>query len=322
MKTMTGKDLAMASGNSVRKAYVVAAHSAYFPGLVASLNGLDYYGTTADVHWIYDDAVVEDEADKTNDLLSRIADCHWNFKILPQPMSSLVDRWPPIPIGRHRGWKFRFYKYKYLQDIADHYDAIGCFDADLLVLSNLNPWFDLAAGSKYMLTADHNYTTYMQISQYDEEYAKKSWRSGPVGNFPMLCNPREWCDVFETTWQLACSFSEDALEMAHFNRAIWECGKTQDVVVLPDAQWNRHWLHRFKLQRVERDGYLPLFFVDPAQLIVQTIHGRWWSKKFCQGEIDRTGENEILEHNLAMLLELYTEILSQGKLKYGQPSSG
>jgi len=267
------------------------------------------------VHWIYDDTAGEHENDKARELISRMNDCDWSFPIYARPISELIEWWPTA-IQRHRGWQFRFYKYKFLAKIAKDYDVVGCFDADMLVLAQLDPWFDLAANSKYMLSADHNFVEYAQIQQYDEKFARDGWRKGPLSNFPVLCNPSKWCNVFDTIWGLACSFSEDALELPHFNRAIWECGRTQDIVVLPDAQWNRHWIYHFRLERHGPEDEAPMFFTNPTQLRIQMVHGRWWVKSYCDDEIRRTKENEGFCDNVRALNELYAKVLTQGKLKY------
>lgn len=296
--------------NTIKKAVVIAGHSVYFPGLAAILNGLHLYGSHLDVHWIYDDRPPEGE--KALEFNTLVDAAGLQFPVCAVPISSLIERWPTIP--RYGGWQFMTYRYKYLSSLAGEYDVGGILDADMLVLANLDPWFDIGAGSDYLITADHNYVAYTQIEQYDKEYAAHHWREGPLANFPLICDPAEWSDVLNTVWELAISFSEDAVDQVHFNRAIWECGKTSKVVVLSDCQWNREWMYRIPLVRIDRD--LPRFFAGDTQIRIHTIHGRWWQSGYCQGEIQRTGEDTLLRENIDKLHDLFREMINRGPVQF------
>lgn len=310
-----GRGLGMGCEN--KKAVVISAHSAYFPGLVAMLNGLNLYGSSLDVHWIYQDKEETAKRERVEDLLQKVEEADLCFRVKTVSISSLMERWPTI--RRDSNWLFCFYKYKYLQSLAEEYNVVGQLDADMLVLANPDPWFNLVAGSDMLASVDHNFCGFMQIDSYDENYTTYRWRESPLGNFPLICDPKKWGDVFETVWELAISFSEDAVEMVHLHRALYECNKIEKVITLPDGQWNRHWLYYEELHKTNNTP--PQFFTGTSQLRIYTIHGRWWQEGFCEGELKRTVGNEIFYTNVAGIHKLHNKMRELGPVHYNYPPS-
>ena len=297
-----------------RKAFVIAASEGYLPGLVATLNGLDYHGNNMDVYWIYHDEG-KGEIAAAEHLMNLIPDAGLCYNTYAVPMSALMEEWPE-GAERSRGWKFRFYKYPFMLSLADRYDVTGALSGDTVVLDHIEPWWDMMANTKYLLTTNHSFAGRGHILQLTAETAGSQTC---MTDIPLIFDPAKWGDVFHSLWERACDTEAAASELKALNWAVWHQGRGRDVVYSAECQWVTHHLWYLNIHRVNVAGKYMFCGDDKIRYWIYTVHGKWAPYSNCKAKAS-TG-NKTLASNVWKLHNEYRRLITDHKLKPGYEDS-
>jgi len=301
----------------MKTAYVVAASDGgYVVGLTATLNNLDYHHNKAELHWIHSGDETGAPDPLTHSLMEALGDNSGGlgFDVHTIRMDDLAERWPEGK-DRSKGWQYRFYKYKYIQSIASEYDAIAVLTGDGLVVNYIDPYLELVANTKYMLTANHSWAGpgCVPLIRNENEALSRTI----ITDIPLMICPRYWTDVIDTIWEFAVHTLETCTELHALNYSVWKHQRSLDCVMLAEAQWISHhlWYWNIKQSNLERDGeHYHVFIVDDgARFVLNNIHCKWWSRDHCEAHSGKG--NDTFDRNVKIVHNEYYRALTKGTIK-------
>lgn len=274
-------------------AWLVTCNIAYLPSLKAMLGAVQYYGyKDIDVHILHDESIAE-----FVDGLKGYSFNVYGFRIeeIDNPDHCLYH-------------KFIYTKYLYSTMIQDNYDAIMHIDADCMILDNFEQYFKIAALSGLFLCAQFPHTS---IHVQDYKLKPVDWVNCmmPLANFPVFYDPIKYGKVMLDVWnaqpnEKTCSDSMRNTEMYFFNKAVYENGIVDDVLVLPGGLWvTDNFVHHTNLFNAEIAGKKTLWNATKDR--IQVIHNKWWKEGVSEGEIERSGNNELTIKNIQTMKEMF-----------------
>lgn len=291
----------------MKTAYIIQATSNYFPGLVAILNGLDYHGNEMDVLWIY-----SDEGEKENqlslDLLAQAKAAGFCYDIIGVPISEIIAEHPECK-DRRTGWKFRYCGYAYVRMLAGVYDAVMLAGADLLVLNYIEPWLELVAGTKYLLSANHSWAGCGNVLNLHEGNAAST---EAIADVPLILAPDAWTDMLDLFWEFGRDIQTRGSNLHAFNWAIWKSQRAKDVVYLPECQWICHHMWFLKMRKQMVDGRIRFMGDQEIRYHIYTVHGKWFKRSNCDAKAGQG--HEALAHNVKLMHNEYCRLITQHKL--------
>lgn len=261
----------------MRYAFVVSACKKYVPELCALLNSLDQIGNVHPVHVIgYE---------------------------LPQ---EFVDQFPKL------GYMVKFYnvpeaearqfggeseilcrkRYWYAAEWGKEYDAICILDADMVIVRNLDNFFEIAAKTDQILGVTlEQKTTYGtdEDSHFHQRVLGEHLVKAPIWNTKdMCCTP---CFVNAKTYEAQLKKSWDiftwgfpdnnfkAPDQQAFNMLLVAEGLTDKVTLLPNMCWvgsNEKLLKPYTRVTRQQDGNLWTESGEP----IYVLHGGFYTKKW------------------------------------------
>jgi len=274
---------------------LVVSDSGYTYGINALINGLKYYGNDVTFHHLYWGLKAEAWSKSIQD--SR----EFDFKSVN--LEELANN-PSYPKLRDRmgvAGYCKFYRYYYcaLELIDAGYDAICIMDADMMVVNNIMPWFDVAACSDKMIMPNNDMSPY-EYNWYDQNKISGG-SSPPLHNMPLFFKPSSVIkSIFLSIPEMSVKWQVS--DMASLNHAIIESGQMDNVLVLPCCLWLLQTTTNIRLFFREIGG-LKYLTLHKSGDKVNSVHRPWWNPNYCKKEIDRQKDERTRDtflHNVTL----------------------
>lgn len=218
----------------------------------AAFNGIEMYGQgKIDVH-----------------LLASGIDKEWTDKL---PKNYTTVQWEDIkdsnqPKGKGSGWEVRFYRYKYVLEIQDKYEAVMILDADSFVVDDLTPLFEKAVAQNVMIAPQN--LRGIDIAKATLENVKGA--SSPSFHCTPFVFPTKLAWFIPEMYQWG--YDEDFGDMATLFRTLLRHDKHKEVQLTPNEQYvYTNWFYVPIEKRIE-NGLVHLYHKD---LRMSIIHGKW-----------------------------------------------
>jgi len=281
-------------------ALVIPASRGYLVGLNSILNGLDLWENTCAVEVVSDDI-----DDSYFDECRQAFDFPINVHRMDEFPELVIENWSMVR-------RLHFARYALAARLAGKYEAIMFLDADCLLVNNVMPWFELAAGSGLVIAA-HNVLG-LDSFVYTE---RKHTNAVPVANMPMFLRPDVYQRVFERTIEISAG-PGGIDDMPALYYAIDEAGAAKTTVLLPDHIWlnNHPYQTRHSLNDNECWGG-GKFYLYSLRERVNVVHKRWWSPKYQAQELrGKTGDAlEIMQANAALWMQVHKRLNTTRKVR-------
>ncbi len=278
----------------------------YARGTNATINALDYYGNKLDLHLLYEDMPIGyiEELKKTD----------LNYRIVFQPIEELrtkLNEEYPDELWKDAYHIGCYIRHWYFTKIKNDYKVTGLIESDAILLNNITPWFELAEGTDYLLTAYHSFQSF-ELENYED---KDKPFVQPLYIHPLICDPKKWEDMFKLIMKKGST--EHLVDMMSFNQSVLETGKKDKVIVLPDPQWLGGYIWRFPLSKIELKDNRHYLLTNPTMMRVNIMHGKWYSNGFREQQILQTHEadREVFRRNLELIKNEYLFFNGKWKLK-------
>jgi len=282
---------------TMRYAWIVTANSTYLPSLQAMLNAIEYYEyQCVDVHIIHDEDIADYVKSIEND---------YTFDIIPVPLAEVSKP------GHSKPHDYVYSKYKHAWDIQHVYKAIFHIDCDCLILANFEKYFEVAEQGRIIPCAQFPHTS-LVIEDYKRLPQDQVDINTPLANFPIFYNPKYHAGVMKWIWDNQPNeLNSDGArnnEMYFFNKALFEHGRMDDILVLPGNLWVTDccWANS-SIKPFEYAGKKGI--INATFDRVQIMHNKFWKEGVGEGEIERNAGNgpavEILKGNIKVILDMY-----------------
>jgi len=256
--------------------YVVAANERYLPLLNAFLNSLEYVGNKQDVHLI-----------------------SWNLptSYLKQfsqlGYSVIVHEVSNEPGFKELGEGDVLMRYRYeLASNLTEYESVVVFDADSIVVRNLDLFFEIAAKANVIIgVALEQKRWYGREENHKvdgKHIVSETWNEKDIACSPLFFNPKEFGKVFSYSWHIFADYPPErrfrAPDMDALNIAILKFGVQNRILELPETPWSG--LHETLLKPFsyvcEMHGNLWTINGEP----IYVIHGQFNSPLWRQWQIE------------------------------------
>jgi len=280
---------------------LVVTDSGYTYGINALINGLKYYGNEVTFHHLYWGVKAEAWSKSIQ------SSGEFDFKSVNLQELAKNPSYPKIRDRMGAAGYCKFYRYYYcaLELVDAGYDAVCIMDADVMVVNNIMPWFEVAAASDKILMPNNDMSPY-ENNWYDQNNIRGG-SSPPLHNMPLFFKPSftmksillSISDMSEK-WQVS--------DMASLNHAIIEAGQMDNVLVQPSCLWLIAIPYNIRLVHREIGGlkYLVLHKTGDK---VNSVHRPWWKpeycKKFIEGCSDKVSRNVTLNNIILFWDMLY-----------------
>jgi len=287
---------------------VVPANLRYWPGVNALANCIEYYECHTDLCVIMADDIPEELANSLDD---------FPYRVERVRVSELLNA--------GRGWRFDLIYSPYVASLIlrDKYQAIAHFDADMLLLDNIDNLFEIASKTKFVLTSPNSFTT----SVYpNDRNSNGSINVNELCNNPLILDPREYAFFLEKIIEIGKQIIKVS-NMRAVNTAILDCGLLDYVFRLCSIQWTSAAYSWAKLGLRSKPPQKIAIGILGTRLIA--THKRFWDVNLIDAKTERlkTYKNaDIFVHNCAIIYQLYEWFNTKCRTKYGtwswQPPKG
>jgi hypothetical protein len=265
----------------VGKYAMVVSDSGYVLGINALVNGLRFYGNQLTFHHLY--------WGKKAQAWSKSVEDSGEFDFVSVNLKDLVDDpdYPKVETTRMSGaWFCKFYRYFYcaLELTTAGYDAVCIMDADMMVVNNIMPWFEVAARTGKLIMPNNDMSAQEQF-HYDPTRIGRG-ASPALHNMPFFFKPSAvisalFLSMPEIHTRLGIS------DMSSLNHAVIEAGQMENVLVLPNClwlisvPWNIHLVRRMI-------GNKPCLLLHRTGDRVNSVHKPWWSPGYIKRLVERS----------------------------------
>ena len=245
-------------------AIVTTVSDGYMFALNANFNTNKHYGTNADYHVIYHDAMSKDYMDACTEAFKDDFEIHW------VSMSSMQT-------------DFHNSKYAYAKGMHE-YDCVCLIDADLFIVTNLNEYFQSVANSDRLISAQHLWSGGLKESLFKMNWADVVDRQhAQFADFPLFISPvhsmnflQDWYDFTQV---------DPSAEISHplvaCNRAIAKHFDCNTAELLDGHAWvadKDFWNIRYHWNRHSNDMH------DQNGKQICAVHNKWWKEGRANGE--------------------------------------
>jgi len=250
-------------------AHVVAANTKYLPYLNAFLNSLEYVKNTQDVHII--------SWGLSPSYLNKLSQL--SYKTIIHEISNDSKM-----IEISEGDALMRYRYKLAADLKD-YESVVVFDADSIVVRNLDLWLEVAARSKTIIgVALEQKRWYGEPEEHHKvngEYPiPRTWNEKDIACSPLFFSPKDFGDVFSYSWHIFADYPPEkrALcpDMDCLGLAILKHGVQDRVIALAEATFSG--LHETLLKPFSHvcEQHGKLFTINGEEIFA--VHGQYNSE--------------------------------------------
>jgi len=291
----------------------------YNYGFNGLINGLDYHDNKLiDVHVICTDEIPQWYIDRLGNT--------FDFDVFVYKTSDYATRYKPEHVDSNR-WEVEFYKYKLAGELAGKYDAIMITDCDYMVGGKLENYFRLVVNTELICTSNNAMAAYDHFNGASlDEYKKRISHDDyffPCMNSPFISDPNQEKNqkLYERIYELGLKYAEDIVP---FSRALIDCERVDDMIVLPGALWFTPEFSRLPITRTTINGKRVYLALSEKMMM---MHRHWW----CRGEMETdllTSTQEGSERrkygweNVQLLLDECKIINTEWKLPLDWPLDG
>jgi len=276
---------------------LVVTDSGYTYGINALINGLKYYGNEVTFHHLY-------WKSKAASWSKSIQDSgEFDFRSIDLEELLKNPSYPKVRDNMGGPGICKFYRYYYCALELAGYDAICIMDADMMVVNNIMPWFEVAARSGKILMPNNDMSPY-ENNWYDQNKIGGG-SSPPLHNMPLFFKPSS---ITESIFLSMLEMHEkwQVSDMASLNHAIIEAGQMGNVLVLPNCLWLAATTTNIRLFYREIGG-LKYLTLHKSGDKLNSVHRPWWNPKYCKKEIDGQKDErsrDTLLHNVTLFWDM------------------
>jgi len=246
-------------------AIIVTSNKGYLPGLNILLNGLDYYGNTADVHIIYDG--IEEYIQE-------------NINKFPFSIFAVDIKTMPIEVSH------KFSKYWYMSNIKNNYKVICALGADTAVVDNIMKYFEIAEKTDIIPVGQYPHTG-ITLEHYKTMPSEEVIKNYPLADFPIFLNTEKHIDFFEYCWKIQPTIDENDpiknKELYLINKAFHDTNKIDNILVLPGNLWIADGILYNDDLSIWDIGDKKYLYTSLRHRI-KILHNKWWKEGVIAGE--------------------------------------
>ncbi len=257
---------------------LVVTDSGYTYGINALINGLKYYGNEVTFHHLYWGPIAGAWSKSIQ------ASGEFDFKSVNLQELAENPSYPELRSKMGAAGYCKFYRYYYcaLELVDAGYDAVCIMDADVMVVNNIMPWFDVAATSGKILMPNNDMSPY-ENNWYDQNKIGKG-SSPPLHNMPLFFKPSfAMKSIFLSLPEMSIKWQVS--DMASLNHAIIEAGQMDNVLVQPSCLWLIAIPYNIRLVN-RKIGELKYLVLHKTGDKVNTVHRPWWRALYCKKFIE------------------------------------
>ena len=271
----------------MKYALILTYSRAYLPAMNALLNSLEQFEHDGiEVHVLYHTDL--------NSIVETVLKARFPFTIKFVPVVPYFNPAHGCYIN------FMFAKYNYAQTLAG-YDALCHLDGDVLLMSSLMPYFEIAAKTNLIPCATFPHSSGVKLHHYKTRDADWAAQMGPLANFPVFYSPKLHMDLVKYCWShMPLPTDGDRArnnEMYVFNKAVHTCGRVPYILQMPGNYWvSDAFLHQEALAQTWEGGIPRMhdFLCEQIHL----IHNKFWKEGVANGELSRTKANPHIPYDL------------------------
>ena len=264
-------------------AFVITSSISYLMGLNSILNAFDYYEhTDTDVILVCPDSM-KLYYDYVKDKFS-----------FPIKWESVQEWGDPTIIDEYsrvfaENDNCIWARWHYMTTLKD-YETICCMDADMLLLSNIQHYFEIASKTGLILVPQ-----FMRAGHWVEDYNYPPFKDKPddlakgmpLMNFIFMLNPKYHMDLVEWMWEHR-NKTNPSDEMYLFNKATYVLNKLDRILELPGGIWlaSDYMWHATTLWKGGQSK-IGILTPSPAADKIMVMHGRYWHRALTKAELER-----------------------------------
>lgn len=250
---------------------VTCSYNQYLFGLNALLNGLDYYGNTADVHVL----ILQEEETLWTDYKAKVLAAGFGFEVFFIPIQPLLEDTEVLP-NCGVMWYLTFGRWHYTKHLVGTYKAVLHTGTDVMVWHNIMSWFEVAAATDFIIMGHNALGTY---NWPDAPYVQSN--DVPYADTPCFVSPERHYEALDYVCHIGANYM-DVADMPAVFYALRKFNKR--VILLPDNHWVRNYVQSCYIMKdiCKKEGdplYGKTIYLDASsRYIISMVHGKYWSK--------------------------------------------
>jgi len=242
---------------------LIVTDTGLFPGSNAMINAFPYYDIQAEFHFLYKGKAAQQFAEeRKEDIIAvNIDDLIKDYNVMHPRVGESV-------------WYCKMYRYLYAINNLIDYDAVCVIDADMCIVNDLYPWFEVADKTGRLVIPNNDYSS----NEYDHYNIQslKGASSPPLHNMPSFFKPKLWVDVMKRIPEISLEGTYG--DMTSLSRSLIEHDKMnfKDLLVTPNSLWVlSHFCHcKLHKRRLNDRWFIGTHNVAGDRLF--SFHRRWW----------------------------------------------
>lgn len=294
---------------------VIPCSANYLPGLNALLNGLDKYGNTADVK-VIESEIPEDYKEQARTV--------FNFDVEFIP---ILDMCKPeygeyyLDINRESSFgRWVFSPYVLYMKLKDQYKAATLIGADMIVVNNIMPWFEVAEKTGMLVTIDNPYTM-SSLNDIDERHI---FANGLLDVEPVSDACFMDLALHEDIIRKTLDFSKITDEnMKAFNSAVYQLKKFDRILLLDSQLWTAGIFYLFKVEQSMGANNKMSYFANRER--INAFHKKYWLDSIIyqalHDKVPGTWAYENTMNNVKIFSDIYRDLNTKHKLIWDYPAN-
>lgn len=291
---------------------VIPASANYIPGLNATLNGLDKYGNTADVK------VIESEIPKDYQEKARKV---FDFDVEFIPLLDLCEGEYSVDLTRPSAfYRWVFSPYALYMRIKDQYKAATLIGADMIVINNIMPWFEVAEKTGMLVTIDNPYTM-SSMWDLDERHIRLNGLldTEPISDACFM-DLQLHEDIIKKTLEYSKITDEN---MRAFNSAVFNLKKFDRLLILDSQLWTSGIFYLFKVEKSMGANNRMSYYANRERM--NAFHKKYWlDSVIYQAIYDKVPGTWLYDNamnNIKTFCDIYRELNTRHKLTWDYPAN-
>lgn len=277
-----------------RYAIVVTADMKLLNGVHAILNSLKYYENKVDVYLVYW-GVAGDSFHAWIDDCKEWFNDDQNYLV----SHSMIDiaKEHPVP-SKNAVYYLKFYRHWYVAEHLMEYEAVAIFDADMCIVNNIMPYFEIARQTSKIIVPNNSSIYSQQIDNYSETAFIHAY-SPPLYSMPIFYDPVIYSKHFCQIPDVGLAIGKG--EMVTINLIMSNAGLYDQVIMQPNCLWVQTRWQDFTI----KPEYGNKRYWEIAGDRLMSIHGRWWLKA-TQEHYRQQGKSTAQgNHNVGQFIDIY-----------------
>jgi len=282
-------------------AVIMTATGDFKFGANAFLNSLDYYGNKELDYYLINDF--------EPDYIEKVR--AFDFPVIDVRINQLNY---DIPSNKNvKGWKARFFRWKFATEIASKYDVLLIVDADMVCMNNIMQYFKIAKDTGYIIVVNNPIGYSLEHIQKNGIEGVRGAASPPVHCMPIFIDGKRYQKFLEKIWENG--ISGDLGDMSTLFRTLYWEKLLGNLFRLPNALWIQTWWYH---DLIEKKGN----YLYCANERMNMFHGKWWISKNYQKaeEIKESNLIDFGRKNIRLFFEQYKKFNTQWKVNLDFPS--